>query len=37
MALGYSAALNAKKYDDALPFLNNYATAHPLNPKLWRV
>src|SRR5204863_7072264 len=37
IAAGYSAPLNAKKYDDAIAFLNNYATAHPTSTELWRV
>jgi Tfp pilus assembly protein PilF len=34
---GYGALLGAKKYDEAIAFLNNYATAHPSSSELWRV
>lgn len=37
IALGYGTLLNAKKYDDAIAFLNNYATAHPQSPEMWRI
>ena len=29
--------MGQKKYDDAIAFLNNYATAHPTSAELWRV
>ncbi|HVR39404.1 MAG TPA: DUF2911 domain-containing protein [Thermoanaerobaculia bacterium] len=31
------ASINAKKYDDAITYLNGYATAHPTSNELWRV
>ncbi len=34
---GYGNLLNAKKYDEAIAFLNNYAAAHPNSSELWRV
>jgi hypothetical protein len=34
---GYGALLGAKKYDEAIAYLNNYATAHPTSPELWRI
>jgi len=34
---GYSVPLGAKKTDEAIAFLNNYAAAHPQSPELWRV
>lgn len=34
---GYGSLVGAKKYDEAIAFLNNYATAHPTSPELWRV
>jgi TolA-binding protein len=37
ISLGYSALLGAKKYDEAIAFLNNYNTAHPSSSELWRV
>lgn len=37
IALGYGAPMAAKKYDDAIAFLNNYAAAHPASAELWRV
>ncbi len=37
IAFGYSTPLGAKKYDEAITFLNNYAAAHPASPELWRV
>jgi hypothetical protein len=37
IAFGYSPALGAKKYDEAIAFLNNYTSAHPASPELWRV
>jgi TolA-binding protein len=37
IAIGYGTAMGAKKYDDAIAFLNNYAAAHPSTPELWRV
>ena len=29
--------VGSKKYDEAIAFLNNYATAHPASTELWRV
>ena len=37
IGIGYGPLLGAKKYDEAIAFLNNYATAHPTSPELWRV
>jgi hypothetical protein len=37
IAFGYGVPMGAKKYDDAIAFLNNYAAAHPSTPELWRV
>jgi tetratricopeptide (TPR) repeat protein len=37
IGLGYGPLLGAKKYDDAITFLTNYATAHPASNELWRV
>jgi hypothetical protein len=37
IAFGYSTPLGAKKYDEAIAFLNNYATAHPASAELWRI
>jgi hypothetical protein len=37
IAYGYGVPLGAKKPDDAIAFLNNYAAAHPTSPELWRV
>jgi hypothetical protein len=34
---GYGPLVGAKKYDEAITFLNNYATAHPTSTELWRV
>ncbi len=31
------ASINAKKYDDAIAYLNGYAAAHAGSPELWRV
>jgi predicted Zn-dependent protease len=30
-------SINAKKYDDAITYLNGYAAAHANSPELWRV
>jgi tetratricopeptide (TPR) repeat protein len=37
IAFGYGVPMGAKKYDDAIAFLNGYAAAHPTSPELWRV
>lgn len=37
IGLAYGPLVGAKKYDDAITWLNNYATAHPTSPELWRV
>jgi TolA-binding protein len=37
IGVGYGTLLGAKKYDEAIKFLNDYATAHPASPELWRV
>jgi len=37
IALGYGTPMAAKKYDDAIAFLNGYAAAHPSSAELWRV
>jgi hypothetical protein len=37
IAGGYGALISAKKYDEAITFLNNYSTAHASSPELWRV
>ncbi|HEY2324359.1 MAG TPA: DUF2911 domain-containing protein, partial [Thermoanaerobaculia bacterium] len=37
IALAYQPLVGAKKYDEATTWLNNYATAHPASPELWRV
>ena len=37
IAIGYGTPMGAKKYDDAIAFLNNYAAAHPASAELWRV
>jgi hypothetical protein len=37
IAFGYSSLLSAKKYDESIAFLNNYAAAHPSSTELWRV
>jgi Protein of unknown function (DUF2911) len=37
IAFGYNPLLSAKKYDEAITFLNNYAAAHPDSRELWRV
>ena len=37
IAVGYGTPMGAKKYDDAIAFLNNYAAAHPSTPELWRI
>ncbi len=37
IGFGYSALIGAKKYDEAITFLNNYTSAHPTSPELWRV
>ncbi len=37
IAFGYSPLLGAKKYDEAITYLNTYATAHPTSPESWRV
>ena len=29
--------IGAKKHDEAITFLNKYASAHPTSPELWRV
>jgi tetratricopeptide (TPR) repeat protein len=37
IAVGYSPLVDAKKYDESIAFLNNYATTHPNSTELWRV
>ena len=37
ISLGYGIPLGAKKPDEAIAFLNNYAAAHPSSPEIWRV
>jgi tetratricopeptide (TPR) repeat protein len=37
IVLAYQPLVGAKKYDDAIAWLNNYATAHPTSTELWRV
>jgi TolA-binding protein len=37
IGVGYGTLLGAKKYDEAIKFLNDYATAHPTSPELWRI
>lgn len=37
IVFGYTSLVGAKKYDEALAFLNNYASAHPTSQELWRV
>jgi hypothetical protein len=37
IAFGYNPLLSAKKYEEAIAFLNNYAAAHPDSRELWRV
>ena len=37
IALAYQPLIAAKKYDDAVTWLNNYASAHPSSTELWRV
>ena len=37
IVLAYQPLVGAKKYDDAVAWLNNYATAHPNSTELWRV
>jgi TolA-binding protein len=37
IALGYSPLVDAKKYDESIAYLNNYAAAHPSSSELWRV
>lgn len=37
IVFGYTALVGAKKYDEAISFLNNYATAHAASQELWRV
>jgi tetratricopeptide (TPR) repeat protein len=37
IAFGYSVPLGAKKYDESISYLNNYAAAHPASHELWRV
>jgi tetratricopeptide (TPR) repeat protein len=37
IGFGYSSLIGAKKYDEAITFLNNYASAHPASQELWRV
>ena len=37
IAIGYGTAMGAKKYDDAIAYLNNYAAAHPSSAELWRI
>jgi tetratricopeptide (TPR) repeat protein len=37
LAFGYNAPLSAKKYDESINYLNNYAAAHPSSRELWRV
>jgi len=37
IGIGYGGLLSAKKYDEAIAFLNDYSTAHPSSPELWRV
>ena len=37
IGLGYGTLVGGKKYDEAIAFLNNYATAHPTSPELWRI
>ena len=37
IGIGYSTLSGAKKYDDAIAFLNNYTAAHPNSSELWRV
>jgi len=34
---GYGTPMGAKKYDDAIAFLNDYAAKHPTSGELWRV
>jgi len=37
ISFGYNNLLAAKKYDEAIAFLNNYAATVPNSPELWRV
>lgn len=37
IGLTYNPLVSAKKYDESIAFLNNYATAHPTSSELWRV
>jgi Protein of unknown function (DUF2911)/Tetratricopeptide repeat len=37
IGLGYSSLIGGKKYDEAITFLNTYASAHPTSQELWRV
>ena len=37
IVLAYQPLVGAKKYDEAVTWLNNYAAAHPSSSELWRV
>lgn len=37
IGFGYGPLVGAKKYDEAISFLNDYAAAHATSPELWRV
>lgn len=37
IVLAYQPLVAAKKYDEAVTWLNNYAAAHPSSSELWRV
>lgn len=37
IVFGYQPLVGAKKYDEAIAWLNNYAAAHANSPELWRV
>jgi len=37
ISLTYNTSLNAKKYDEAISYLNGYLAAHPNSDETWRV
>jgi hypothetical protein len=37
IGLGYGPLVGQKKYDEAIAFLNNFATAHPQTTEMWRI
>ena len=37
ISFAYGASINAKKYDEAISYLNGYIAAHPNTDQMWRI